>query len=73
MRILSSLVKAATIRHVLLLAVSNQWSIRQVDVQNSFLRGVLEEDVYMEQPHVYIDESLPHFVCKLDKSLYSLK
>ena len=32
----SLVVKAATIRLVLSLGVSNQWSIRQLDVQNAF-------------------------------------
>ena len=32
----SPVVKAATIRLVLSLCVSNQWSIRQLDVQNAF-------------------------------------
>ncbi|WVZ63086.1 hypothetical protein U9M48_012751 [Paspalum notatum var. saurae] len=69
----SPVVKAATTRLVLSLAVSNQWCIRQLDVQNAFLHGVLEEDVYIKQPPGYEDKYFPRHVCKLDKSLYGLK
>lgn len=66
-------VKATTIRLVLSLAVSNNWSIRQLDVHNAFLHSVLEEDVFMRQPPSYEDKNLPQEVCKLDKSFYGLK
>jgi hypothetical protein len=46
----SPVVKAATIRIILSIGVSNGWNMRQLDVQNSFLYGVLEEEVYMRQP-----------------------
>ena len=64
------MVKAATIRIILSLAISNGWSL---DVQNTFLHGVLEEDVYTRQPPGYEDSSLTNYICKLDKAIYGLK
>ena len=65
--------KAATIRIVLSIAVSRGWSLRQLDVQNAFLHGVLKEEVYMRHPPGYEDTQHPGYVCKLDKAIYGLK
>jgi hypothetical protein len=43
----SSIVKHATIRLVLSLAVSNGWNLCQLDVQNAFLHGNIEEQVFV--------------------------
>jgi hypothetical protein len=69
----SPVVKFATIRLVLSLAVSQGWSLHQLDIQNVFLHVVLEEDVYMKQPPGFEDPSKPTYHCKLDKALYGLK
>jgi hypothetical protein len=69
----SPVVKAATICLVLSLAISRGWNLRQLDVQNAFLHGLLEEEVYMRQPPGFEDKKVPHYVCKLDKALYGLK
>lgn len=69
----SPVVKPATIRTILSIVVSRGWSLRQLDVQNAFLHGLLEEEVYMRQPRGYEDKCKPNHICKLDKALYGLK
>ena len=69
----SPVVKPATVRLVLSLAVSRGWCLRQIDVSNAFLHGFLAEDVYMQQPPGFEDARYPSHVCKLQRSIYGLK
>ncbi|GKA44030.1 ribonuclease H-like domain-containing protein [Tanacetum coccineum] len=66
-------VKPATIRTVLSLAVSRKWPIHQLDVKNAFLNGDLSETVYMHRPPSFVDAKFPNHVCHLQRSLYGLK
>lgn len=69
----SPVVKPATVRTVLSLAVSKDWPIHQLDVKNAFLHGTLQETVYCSQPAGFIDPTKPDMICRLNKSLYGLK
>ncbi|GJQ93199.1 ribonuclease H-like domain-containing protein [Tanacetum coccineum] len=60
-----SVVKPATIRVVLSIAVSRHWPIHQLDVKNTFLNGDLTKEVYMKQPPSYVNIAFPHHVCRL--------
>jgi len=69
----SPVVKQATIRTVLSIAVSRAWPIHQLDVKNAFLHGHLDETVYCQQPPGFVDPAAADHVCLLQKSLYGLK
>lgn len=69
----SPVVKPATIRLVLSIAVMRGWSLRQLDVNNAFLHGTLDEEVYMAQPPGFVDKNYPSYVCRLNKTVYGLK
>ena len=69
----SPVVKPATIRLLLSMALTHGWHLRQLDIQNAFLHGVLKEEVFMCQPPGFEDPSQPNFLCRLEKALYGLK
>eukprot|EP00253_Pinus_taeda_P018050 PITA_18050 len=60
-----------SIRLALAIAAAKGWEAHQMDVKNAFLHGDLSEEIYMEQPHGFIQDS--SLVCRLKKSLYGLK
>lgn len=70
----------STLRILLSLTAKNNWFIKQLDITNAFLHGILDEEVYMALPSGYVlsndllDQFLgQHLVCRLLKSIYGLK
>ncbi|KAG8488393.1 hypothetical protein CXB51_016569 [Gossypium anomalum] len=71
----SPMVRAATIRTILAIAVMKWWPLRQVDVNNTFLNRELTEEIYMNQPPGF-EETGPNgqkLVRKLNKVLHGLR
>jgi hypothetical protein len=67
----SPISKMNSIRLVISLAASQGWSVYQMDVKSAFLHGDLDEEIYMEQPLGFVQDS--SLVCRLRLSLYGLK
>lgn len=68
----SPVVKPVTIRVILTLALTYKWDIQQIDVNNAFLNGILQEEIYMVQPPGFVAEN-KKLVCRLNRALYGLK
>lgn len=69
----SPVVKPTSVRLILAIAIHFNWPIQELDVSNAFLHGILEDEVYMEQPQGFIDTTHPEYVCRLNKAIYGLK
>jgi hypothetical protein len=62
-----------SIRTIIALAAKMKWKLHQMDVKTAFLNGVIEEEVYIEQPQGFEVEDIKSHVCRLKKALYGLK
>ena len=69
----SPVVKPTTVRLLLTLAATNNWPLRQLDVNNAFLQGSLSDKVFMEQTPGFAQSNLPNHVCRLHKAIYGLR
>ena len=69
----SPVARYTSIRTIMELASMMKWDLHQMDVKTAFLNGVIEEEVYIEQPQGFEVEDRHTHVCKLKKALYGLK
>jgi hypothetical protein len=70
-----SVVKSVSYKSLMAISIIRGLQIRHMDVVTAFLYGLLDEDVYVIQPHMFEfggdgDDIL---VCKLKRALYGLK
>ena len=62
-----------SIRAIMALDAKLGWKLHQMDMKIAFLNGVVEEEVYVEQPLGFETHDWQSHVCRLKKALYSLK
>jgi hypothetical protein len=63
----------SSIRPILALSVQMGWRIHHMDVKTMFLNGIIEEEVYVEQPKGFETFDRESHVCRLKRALYGLK
>ena len=69
----SPVTRYESIRYLLGHATLQDCEIEAMDVKLAYLHGVLDEEIYMEQPEGFIANGEENKVCRLVRSLYGLK
>ncbi|GJZ53619.1 retrovirus-related pol polyprotein from transposon TNT 1-94 [Tanacetum coccineum] len=66
-------VRIEAIRIFIANVASKNMTIYQINVKTTFLKGELNEEVYVSQPEGFVDPDHPTHVYRLKKALYGLK
>ena len=61
------------VRLLISLATHHRWTIYHLDVKSSFLNGILEKEVYIQQPKIFLIKGQEDKIYRLKKALYDLK
>jgi hypothetical protein len=69
----SPVARYTSLREVMSLASFMGWRIHHMDVKTTFLSGIIEEEVYIEQPQGFEVSGKESHVCRLMKALYGVK
>ena len=67
----ASVVKPMSYKALLAIAAALGLEIEQMDVKTAFLYGMIDHEIYVEQPHGMTNGTSN--VCKLRKAIYGLK
>jgi hypothetical protein len=62
-----------SLRFLLSLAATLDWEVHHIDIKTAFLNGILEEEIYMEQPEGFAAPGMENKVGRLIKAIYGLK
>lgn len=65
-------VRMSTVRLVVAISAIEGLHLHTVDISHAFIKGDLDEEIYMEQPEGFQQHG-PEYVCRLRKSIYGLK
>ncbi|KAL1192838.1 Retrovirus-related Pol polyprotein from transposon TNT 1-94 [Cardamine amara subsp. amara] len=71
--VFAPVVKHVSIRFLLSITANMDLELEQLDVKTVFLHGLLEEEIYMEQPEGFVVKGKEDHAVLLEKALYGLK
>ena len=69
----SPVIRFESFRSLVAVAIQKRLKLHQLDITAAFLKGHLEEEVFMKQPEGFVVDGKEYLVCKLKQSLYGLK